>query len=105
MCTDLNAAGNSSFTFIFPYKYKIPSQFKESTMNKYVEYLNSEIEREQTDCEEINEAFLKTTSKLLVANKVRTLSGQVKRAKTEAEKLDLIASQNTWLAGLILLKD
>tara|TARA_R110002096_G_scaffold436009_1_gene665032 strand:- start:6065 stop:6289 length:225 start_codon:yes stop_codon:yes gene_type:complete len=74
-------------------------------MKEYVEYLNSDSEREQTDCEEINEAFLKTTSKLLVANKVRTLSGQVKRAKTEAEKLDLIASQNAWLAGLIIIKN
>ncbi len=75
-------------------------------MDKYVEYLNSNTNPTNSDdIEPIDEAFLKTTSKLLVANKVRALSGQVKRAKTEAEKLDLIASQNTWLAGLVLLKD
>jgi len=70
-------------------------------MKEYVEYLNANTE--QLDCNVIDEAFLKTASKAVMANNVRLLSGQVKRAKTEAEKLDLIASQNTWISGLLML--
>ena len=55
------------------------------------------------DIEEFNEGFLKTSSKLVIANKVRTLSGQVKRERKLEKKLDLIASQNTWIAGLCVL--
>lgn len=74
-------------------------------MEEYVEYLNQDAERvTNEDIECIDEAFLKTTSKLLIANKVRTLSGQVKRAKTAEEKLDLVASQNTWIAGLMIIR-
>ncbi len=58
---------------------------------------------EPIDCEEINEGFLRTGSKLVIANKIRTLSGQVKKEKDVAKKLDLIASQNTWIAGLCVL--
>ena len=55
------------------------------------------------DIEEIDEGFWKTTSKVIAANKVRTLSGQVKRERKLEKKLDLIASQNTWIAGLCVL--
>jgi|APSaa5957512493_1039668.scaffolds.fasta_scaffold172866_1 hypothetical protein len=55
------------------------------------------------DIEEFNESFFKSASKLVVANKVRTLSGQVKKERKLEKKLDLIASQNTWIAGLCVL--
>ena len=55
------------------------------------------------DIEEFNESFFKSASKLVVANKVRTLSGQVKKERKLEKKLDLIASQNTSIAGLCVL--
>ena len=55
---------------------------QESNMDKHVEYLNSnDTHSINEDIEFIDEAFLKTTSKLLIANK-GTLSGQVKRSKS-----------------------
>jgi len=73
-------------------------------MKSFKQYIDEQ-EDEELDCEEINEAFLKKASKLVIANKIRLLSAKIKQANTEKEKLDLIASQNTWLAGLMLLSD
>jgi hypothetical protein len=50
----------------------------------------------------LDEGFLKTTSKIVIWNKVRSLSGKVKKAKTVADKLNLIASQNTYISALFL---
>lgn len=58
---------------------------------------------EEIEIEEINEGFLRGTTKLVVANKVRMLSGQIKREKDIGKKLDFIASQNTWIAALSVL--
>lgn len=73
-------------------------------MKEYIKYINTETDNtEDEDIEEINEGFLKTASKAIAANKVRTIGNKIKQAKTEKEKLDLLASQNTWIAGLILI--
>lgn len=75
-------------------------------MQEYIKYLKQDSEQHiDEDFEEINEGFFKSASKVIAANKVRTIGNKVKQAKTEKEKLDLIASQNTWLAGLMLLKN
>ena len=93
-----------TFPKIFSHKYNNNKQFIGKRVKAYKEFMRGDTEiPDKNDIEVIDEAFLKTTSKVVVANKVRTLSGQVKRAKTEAEKLDLIASQNAWLAGLLLV--
>ena len=73
-------------------------------MKSFKQYIDEQ-EDEELDCEEINEKKKKKASKLVIANKIRLLSAKIKQANTEKEKLDLIASQNTWLAGLMLLSD
>ncbi|PHZ83480.1 hypothetical protein [Paremcibacter congregatus] len=52
----------------------------------------------------IDESFLKTAGKALLFNRVRTISGNIKKVKTEAGKLDLIARQNTYIASMLMLK-
>lgn len=39
----------------------------------------------------------------MLANKVRKLSGDIKRAKTTEDKVDILATQNAFLTALVVI--
>ena len=57
-------------------------------------------DQNKTEDEELTEGTLRSLGAAAIFAKVLSLSKQIKRKKDVSEKLDLLASQNTYLAGL-----
>ena len=69
--------------------------FKEFTENNNLDLGTDQI---------LDEGFLRTVSRIVLINKVRTLGNDIKKEKKLEKKLDLLASQNFYLASLVFVK-
>ena len=74
-------------------------------MMSFKEYIisNEAIELHYED--EMSEGVLRTVGRVAIIAKIRSLSVKIKKAKSVEAKLDLLASQNTYLAAINLANE
>lgn len=72
------------------------------TYNEYIKGEKSHTDTLKWDSDmDLTEGFLRGASAVVIFNKIRSLSAQVKRERDVSKRLELVASQNTNLAAMV----